>query len=147
MPTVAQRPGLAPRTRLAPPVGPLLPDEAVREYLPLVRWLVQRLAARKPPQVELDEMVSWGIEGLLDAMKKYDPAKQAAFATYAQFRIRGAILDRLRGMDWVSRSVRQNRSILPRASGSYGRGCSSDTPSRAQAVASAAPTYVEPLSR
>jgi RNA polymerase sigma factor for flagellar operon FliA len=84
----------------------------VRKYLPLVRWLVQRLATRKPPQVEIDEMVSWGIEGLLDALKKYDARKQAAFETYAQFRIRGAILDRLRGMDWVSRSIRQKASLL-----------------------------------
>jgi RNA polymerase sigma factor for flagellar operon FliA len=58
-------------------------------------------------------------------MKKYDPTKQAAFATYAQFRIRGAILDRLRGMDWVSRSVRQKASVLEktyrRLEGSLGR--------------------------
>jgi RNA polymerase sigma factor for flagellar operon FliA len=114
MPTVSHTPRSAPRPRVAPAglQGGTPPDEAVRAYLPLVRWLVQRLAARKPPQVELDEMVSWGLEGLLDAMKKYDPAKQAAFATYAQFRIRGAILDRLRGMDWVSRSVRQKASVL-----------------------------------
>ena len=107
----------------------------MRAYLPLVRWLVQRLAVRKPPQVELDEMVSWGIEGLLDAMKKYDPGKQAAFATYAQFRIRGAILDRLRGMDWVSRSVRQKASLLERTyrqlEGSLGR------PAREEEVAEA----------
>jgi len=110
--------------------GGMPPDEAVRAYLPLVRWLVQRLAARKPPQVELDEMVSWGIEGLLDAMKKYDPSKQAAFATYAQFRIRGAILDRLRGMDWVSRSVRQKASMLEKTyrqlEGSLGRPASEE---------------------
>ncbi|MCC6764854.1 MAG: FliA/WhiG family RNA polymerase sigma factor [Deltaproteobacteria bacterium] len=115
MPTVAGTSRSAPRPRVAPPAhadGTPPSDEAVRAYLPLVRWLVQRLAVRKPPQVELDEMVSWGIEGLLDAMKKYDPTKQAAFATYAQFRIRGAILDRLRGMDWVSRSVRQKASVL-----------------------------------
>jgi RNA polymerase sigma factor for flagellar operon FliA len=116
----------------APPVtGAATPaDETIRAYLPLVRWLVQRLAARKPPQVELDEMVSWGIEGLLDAMKKYDPTKQAAFATYAQFRIRGAILDRLRGMDWVSRSVRQKASVLEktyrRLEGSLGRPASEE---------------------
>jgi RNA polymerase sigma factor for flagellar operon FliA len=113
------------RPRVAPPIGGTPPDEAVRAYLPLVRWLVQRLAVRKPPQVELDEMVSWGIEGLLDAMKKFDPKKQAAFATYAQFRIRGAILDRLRGMDWVSRSVRQKASVLEKTyrqlEGSLGR--------------------------
>ena len=101
------------------------PDEAIRAYLPLVRRVVQRLAVRKPPQVELDELVSWGIEGLLDAFKKYDARKQAAFATYAQFRIRGAILDRLRGMDWVSRSVRQKASLLEktyrRLEGTLGR--------------------------
>jgi RNA polymerase sigma factor for flagellar operon FliA len=101
------------------------PDEAIRAYLPLVRRVVQRLAVRKPPQVELDELVSWGIEGLLDAFKKYDASKQAAFATYAQFRIRGAVLDRLRGMDWVSRSVRQKATLLEktyrRLEGTLGR--------------------------
>jgi len=125
MPTVSQTPRTPARPRVAPAVGSTPPDEAVRAYLPLVRWLVQRLAARKPPQVELDEMVSWGIEGLLDAMKKYDAKKQAAFATYAQFRIRGAILDHLRGMDWVSRSVRQKASVLEKTyhqlEGSLGR--------------------------
>ena len=88
------------------------PDEAIRAHLPLVRRVVQRLAVRKPPQIDIDELVSWGIEGLLDAFKKYDERKQAAFATYAQFRIRGAILDHLRGMDWVSRSVRQKATLL-----------------------------------
>lgn len=123
--------GAAPSKRSAParrpgtraPTHPS--EETVRQYLPLVRWLVQRLAARKPPQVEIDEMVSWGIEGLLDALTKYDPRKQAAFETYAQFRIRGAILDRLRGMDWVSRSIRQKASLLEktyqRLEGSLGR--------------------------
>jgi len=93
-----------------PACGP--PDDAIRSYLPLVRCVVQRLAVRKPPHVELDDLVSWGIEGLLDAFKKYDVRKQAAFATYARFRIRGAILDRLRGTDWVSRGVRQKASLL-----------------------------------
>ena len=97
-------------TAAPPAAGPA--DGARRAYLPLVRRVVQRLAVRKPPHVELDELVSWGIEGLLDAFRKYDARKQAAFATYAQFRIRGAILDRLRGMDWVSRSVRQKASLL-----------------------------------
>jgi RNA polymerase sigma factor for flagellar operon FliA len=58
--------------------------------------------------------VSWGIVGLLDAVKKYDPAKEASFATYAQFRIRGAILDHVRSLDWVPRSVRQKASLLER---------------------------------
>ena len=87
-------------------------DEVLRRHLPLVRRVVQRLAARKPPHIELDDLVSWGIVGLLDALKKYDPTKQAAFATYAQFRIRGAVLDHLRSLDWVPRSVRQKASLI-----------------------------------
>src|SRR5579884_923155 len=87
-------------------------DEVLRQYLPLVRRVVQRLAARKPPHIELDDLVSWGIVGLLDAIGKYDPAKEALFSTYAQFRIRGAILDHLRSLDWVPRSVRQKASLI-----------------------------------
>lgn len=116
--------------RYAPPS-----DDVVRSYLPLVRRVVQRLAVRKPPQIELDEMVSWGIEGLLDALGKYDAQKQAAFTTYAQFRIRGAILDHLRAIDWVSRSVRQKASVLEktyrRLEGALGR------PAREEEVADA----------
>src|SRR5207249_4124767 len=97
---------------------------AVREQLPVLlaapgapasRALVQlaeRLAARTPPHIELDDLVSWGIVGLLDAIGKYDPRKEASFSTYAQFRIRGAILDHLRSLDWVPRSVRQKASLI-----------------------------------
>src|SRR5262252_5794394 len=87
-------------------------DEVLRQYLPLVRRVVQRLAARKPPHIELDDLVSWGIVGLLDAISKYDPSKEASFSTYAQFRIRGAVLDHLRSLDWVPRSVRQKASLI-----------------------------------
>ncbi|MFN8542727.1 MAG: FliA/WhiG family RNA polymerase sigma factor [Candidatus Binatia bacterium] len=91
-------------------------DEVLRQYLPLVRRVVQRLAARKPPHIELDDLVSWGIVGLLDAIGKYDPKKEALFSTYAQFRIRGAILDHLRSLDWVPRSVRQKASLIEKVS-------------------------------
>lgn len=87
-------------------------EEVLRRHLPLVRRVVQRLAARKPPHIELDDLVSWGIVGLLDAIGKYDPKKEASFSTYAQFRIRGAILDHLRSLDWVPRSVRQKASLI-----------------------------------
>jgi RNA polymerase sigma factor for flagellar operon FliA len=87
-------------------------EEVLRRHLPLVKRVVQRLAARKPPHIELDDLVSWGIVGLLDAMGKYDPRKEASFSTYAQFRIRGAILDHLRSLDWVPRSVRQKASLI-----------------------------------
>ncbi|HLK11903.1 MAG TPA: FliA/WhiG family RNA polymerase sigma factor [Candidatus Binatia bacterium] len=105
-----------PRARRGAAVGyaalPPNRDEVLRQYLPLVRRVVQRLAARKPPHIELDDLVSWGIVGLLDAIGKYDPAKEALFSTYAQFRIRGAILDHLRSLDWVPRSVRQKASLI-----------------------------------
>src|SRR5262252_4941916 len=90
-------------------------DEVLRRYLPLVRRVVQRIASRKPPHIELDDLVSWGIVGLLDAMEKYDPCKEALFSTYAQFRIRGAILDHLRSLDWVPRSVRQKAAVIEKA--------------------------------
>jgi RNA polymerase sigma factor (sigma-70 family) len=91
-------------------------EEQLRRHLPLVHRIVQRLAARKPPHVELDDLISWGIVGLLDALGKYDPRKEAAFSTYAQFRIRGAILDHLRSLDWVPRSVRQKASLIEKVS-------------------------------
>jgi RNA polymerase sigma factor for flagellar operon FliA len=91
-------------------------EEVLRRHLPLVRRVVQRLAARKPPHIELDDLVSWGIVGLLDAIGKYDPRKEASFPTYAQVRIRGAILDHLRSLDWVPRSVRQKASLIEKIS-------------------------------
>ena len=100
-------------------------DEILRRYLPLVRRVVQRLAVRKPPHIELDDLVSWGIVGLLDAITKYNPRKEALFSTYAQFRIRGAILDHLRSLDWVPRSVRQKAALLEKVTheleGRFGR--------------------------
>jgi len=100
-------------------------EEVLRRHLPLVRRVVQRLATRKPPHIELDDLVSWGIVGLLDAIGKYDPKKKASFATYAQFRIRGAILDHLRSLDWVPRSVRQKASLIEKTAhaleGVFGR--------------------------
>jgi RNA polymerase sigma factor for flagellar operon FliA len=100
-------------------------DDVLRQHLPLVRRVVQRLAARKPPHIETDDLVSWGIVGLLDAIAKYDPKKEASFSTYAQFRIRGAILDHLRSLDWVPRSVRQKATLIEKVShqleGSLGR--------------------------
>ncbi|MGH7894684.1 MAG: FliA/WhiG family RNA polymerase sigma factor, partial [Candidatus Binatia bacterium] len=111
------------RTAYAPLQGER--EEIMRRYLPLVRRVVQRLAIRKPPHIEIDDLVSWGIVGLLDAIEKYDPKKEALFSTYAQFRIRGAILDHLRSLDWVPRSVRQKAALIEKVSheleGRHGR--------------------------
>jgi RNA polymerase sigma factor for flagellar operon FliA len=65
------------------------------------------MAMRLPPSVTVDDLISAGIMGLLDAIDKFDPGKEVKFKTYAEFRIRGAILDELRSMDWIPRSVRR----------------------------------------
>jgi len=90
----------------APRLRPLSEAE-VRTYLPLVRQVVQRMLPRKPAEVEAEDLISWGTVGLLDAMRKYDCKREAAFPTYAQYRIRGSILDYLRRCDWLPRSARQ----------------------------------------
>ncbi|MBM4244317.1 MAG: FliA/WhiG family RNA polymerase sigma factor [Deltaproteobacteria bacterium] len=82
-------------------------EEEVRTYLPLVRQVVQRMLPRKPAEVAAEDLISWGTVGLLDAMRKYDCKREAAFPTYAQYRIRGSILDYLRRCDWLPRSARQ----------------------------------------
>lgn len=118
MPATVSTPSLRLRSRRVPAAKPpsdIDREEVLRRYLPLVRRVVQRIASRKPPHIELEDLVSWGIVGLLDAMGKYDPRKEALFSTYAQFRIRGAILDHLRSLDWVPRSVRQKAAVIEKA--------------------------------
>jgi len=77
------------------------------EYTPLVYNIVQRMAIKFPSHIDLDDLMSSGIIGLMDAIDKFQPEKGVKFPTYAEARIRGAILDELRAMDWVPRSVRQ----------------------------------------
>ncbi len=84
-------------------------------YIPLIHFVAGRLATRLPPNVSLDDLIGAGAIGLMDALDKYDPSKGVQFKTYAEFRIRGAILDELRSMDWVPRSVRKKIARLERA--------------------------------
>jgi len=77
------------------------------KYAPLVKFLANRMAIRLPPSVSVDDLISAGIIGLLDAIDKFDPGKGVQFKTYAEFRIKGSILDELRSMDWIPRSVRK----------------------------------------
>ncbi len=81
-------------------------EELIKSYLPLVRKVVHRLSGRLPKDVDVKEMLNSGIIGLVDALEKYDPKHETNFATYAQFRIRGAILDSFRSQDWLPRSLR-----------------------------------------
>ena len=84
--------------------------EVIKQYSPMIKYVANRIAMRLPPHIEMDDLVSVGVLGLIDAITKYDPTRGAKFKTYAEFRVRGAILDELRSMDWVPRSVRQKAS-------------------------------------
>lgn len=81
-------------------------EDLIRSFLPLVRKVVHRLAGRLPRDIDVKEMLNSGIIGLVDALQKYDPKHETNFTTYAQFRIRGAILDSFRTQDWMPRSLR-----------------------------------------
>lgn len=89
-------------------------DRLVVEYAPLIKYIAQKIAARLPTNIELDDLISSGVIGLMDAIEKYDASRDNKFKTYAEFRIRGAILDELRAQDWVPRSVREKAKILER---------------------------------
>src|ERR1700761_2171917 len=90
-------------------------DKLIMEYAPLIRFIAQKIAVRLPANIELDDLISSGVIGLMDAIEKYDPTRDNKFKTYAEFRIRGAILDELRAQDWVPRSVRDKAKMLDRA--------------------------------
>ena len=82
-------------------------DAVIVAHLPLVRAIAARVRENLPVQVELDDLVHAGVLGLFDAVQKYDPSKRVVFHLYAKHRIRGAILDSLRQLDWASRDLRK----------------------------------------
>ena len=109
---------LSPRaTRKSPTRKARKPDRdaIVQEFLPGIRIHAARLKLRLPPHVETDDLVSSGIVGLLDALDRFDSSRGIKFKTYAEFRIRGAMLDYLREMDWFPRSARQHSTRLQHA--------------------------------
>lgn len=87
----------------------------VEEYLPLVKYVSNRIAGRLPSHIEVDDLINAGVIGLIDAIEKFDPARKIKFKTYAEFRVKGAILDELRALDWVPRSTRQKSTRIERA--------------------------------
>jgi len=87
-------------------------EELIKEYAPLIKFVAQKIAVRLPPNIELDDLISAGSIGLMDAIDKWDPTRDNKFKTYAEFRIRGSILDELRAQDWVPRSVRDKSKAL-----------------------------------
>jgi len=91
------------RGRIRP--GSAKEEQLVEQYLPLVKNVVGRLAMTLPPHVDGEDLYSAGLGGLLSAIRQYDPTAGTAFETYGRLRIRGAVFDELRRMDWVPRSV------------------------------------------
>ena len=82
-------------------------DRLLIEHLPTVRFVARRIHERLPQHVDMEDLVSAGMVGLIDAFAKFDHTKQVQFKSYAQFRIRGAILDSLRTLDWSPRELRR----------------------------------------
>lgn len=90
-------------------------ERLLLEHLPIVRFLARRIHERLPQHVDIEDLVSAGVVGLMDAFTKFDPHKRVQFRSYAQFRIRGAILDSLRTLDWSPRDLRRKGRAVEEA--------------------------------
>ena len=90
-------------------------EQQVLKYAPLLKRIVSRMASRFPPEVDPEEVYQAGMIGLLDAVDKFDPSRDIQFQTYAEYRIKGSILDELRALDWVPRGVRAAATEWERA--------------------------------
>ncbi len=95
--------------------GTTAPGERLLRWMPLVRQLAQQIHATLPPGVERDELIGWGLDGLLSALERFDPERGMSFVGYARIRIRGAILDQLRTHDFATRTMRQKATRLERS--------------------------------
>ncbi|HEY2382971.1 MAG TPA: FliA/WhiG family RNA polymerase sigma factor [Terriglobia bacterium] len=89
-------------------------DALINESLPLIKHIAHRVAVRLPSNIEIRDLVNAGVIGLLDAIDKFEPERNIKFKTYAEVRIRGAILDSLRSLDWAPRSLRKKSKDLER---------------------------------
>jgi RNA polymerase sigma factor for flagellar operon FliA len=92
-------------------------DALINETLPLIKHIAHRVATRLPANVEIRDLINAGVLGLLDAIEKFEPERNVKFKTYAEVRIRGAILDSLRNLDWAPRSLRKKSKDLERVYG------------------------------
>ena len=104
-----------PRLRIVNNISKKKKQELIIEYTPLIRFIAKKIAIRLPANIDMEDLVSSGVIGLMDAIDKYDPTRDNKFKTYAEFRIRGSILDELRAQDWVPRSIRDKAKILEKA--------------------------------
>lgn len=92
--------------------GQLDRNALIKQYQPLVRKLAHHMMAKLPPSVEVDDLIQVGLIGLSDALSRYEPSQGVQFETFATQRIRGAMLDELRGSDWMSRSSRKGQKDI-----------------------------------
>jgi RNA polymerase sigma factor FliA len=99
----------------ADPGSKALRDRLILTYAPLVKYVAGRLGSGLPAHVDDDDLVSYGVLGLMGAIERYDPDRDVKFETYAITRIKGSIIDELRAMDWVPRSVRARARDIERA--------------------------------
>jgi RNA polymerase sigma factor FliA len=110
-------------------------NDLVEQYIPLVKTIVGRLAMTLPSHVDFEELQSVGVVGLLHAIRNFDPKNGASFETYARFRIRGAVIDELRKMDWASRTVREKARKIQTAMMELEQRDSQNVPTDAQVAA------------
>lgn len=92
--------------------SPEIREKLILEYAPLVKLVAGRLSMYLGHNVEYEDLVSYGVFGLIDAIDKFDPSKEVKFETYASLRIRGSILDQIRKMDWIPRTIRQRQKQI-----------------------------------
>jgi len=102
-----------------PPVAPVDPEtereSLVQEFIPKIKYLASRLSVNLPTGLTTDDLISAGVLGLMDAMEKYDATRNARLTTYAEFRIKGAMLDEIRSMQWGSRGMKKRLSDIKHA--------------------------------
>src|SRR3984893_8017012 len=118
-------------------------NQLVELYLPLVKYNAERIWSRLPEGVELDDLISAGVFGLMDAIEAFDLERGVKFETYCVPRIRGAMLDELRTMDWVPRLVRSKASKLEEARAALG--AAHGRPPRAEEMAARLNVSLEEL--
>lgn len=104
------------RTTMMPPRAGVAAgrDEALRRYFPLVKYVVDKIASGLPKSIEREDLMNTALIGLHDALEKYDESRGTKFETYAIWRIKGAVLDELRSMDWASRTTRRKAREIER---------------------------------
>ncbi|MBA3611783.1 MAG: FliA/WhiG family RNA polymerase sigma factor [Nitrospirales bacterium] len=120
--TVSERPVLEDTASSIPTKLSLSSQERealVQEFLSVIKYMAMRMAMRASSGLNVDDLMSAGMVGLLDALTKFDPSREIKFRTYAEFRIRGAMLDEIRAMDWVPRSLRERIGKIQHATNEW----------------------------